>query len=69
MVGATILLAHLYVIVRGELDLNWDKMDTLVWVRAHNYNACIARLSLCIFYCLEFKTVPDRRIPVYDKAL
>ena len=72
MVGAAIQLAPLYVIVMDKLGLNWDKMDTLVWVRAHNYNACVAHLSLCIisvFYCLEFKT--DCRIPVQlenDKA-
>ena len=60
MMGAPIQSAPLYVIVVGDLGMKWYKMDALVWVRAHNCYAC---LSLCIFYCLELKTVPDCRIP------
>ena len=37
MVGAPIQLALSYVIVISNMDLNWDKMDALVWVRAHSY--------------------------------
>ena len=37
MVGVPIQLAPLYVIVISNLGLNWDKMNALVWVRAHNY--------------------------------
>ena len=37
MMGAPIQSALSYVIVISNLGLNWDKMDALVWVRAHNY--------------------------------
>ena len=39
MMGAPLQLAPLYVIVIVDLGMNWDKMDALVWVRAHNYYA------------------------------
>ena len=51
MVGAAIQLALSYVIVISNMDMNWDKMDTLVWVRANNYYACIC-LTLLILYTL-----------------
>ena len=37
MVGAPIQLALSDVIVISNVDLNWDKMDALVWVRTHSY--------------------------------
>ena len=37
MVGAATQLALSYVIVISNMDMNWDKMDALVWVRTHSY--------------------------------
>ena len=54
MVGAAIQLALSYVIVISNMDLNWDKMDALVWVRAHSYMLLlnISRFVYSIYFIL-----------------
>ena len=53
MVGAPIQLAPLYVIVISNMDLNWDKMDALVWVRTHSYMLYGTSLALYIQFILS----------------